>query len=203
MAVLHRCWIHRQQTNRTAMYCSLQLCMCCANNDWCKLSVPVHKPRTWQCHIGVESTGSKQTWQRHTSAESTGSKQTGQHYSGAESTGSKQTRQRHTGAESTGSKWTRQHYTGAESTGSKQTWPRYTGAESTGRVADPRLHEYWAVQAGLLTSLTFAQHCWSPLSAFTSGVYFLHSDSEFVNFTLPTLKAFLEAHSQNVSGNKQ
>ena len=28
-------------------------------------------------------------------------------------------------------------------------------------------------------------------------------DSEFVNFTLPTLKAFLEAHSQNVSGNKQ
>ena len=29
------------------------------------------------------------------------------------------------------------------------------------------------------------------------------NDSEFVNFTLPTLKAFLEAHSQNVSGNKQ
>ena len=28
-------------------------------------------------------------------------------------------------------------------------------------------------------------------------------DSEFVNFTLPTLKTFLEAHSQNVSGNKQ
>ena len=29
------------------------------------------------------------------------------------------------------------------------------------------------------------------------------SDSEFANFTLPTLKTFLEAHSQNVSGNKQ
>ena len=29
------------------------------------------------------------------------------------------------------------------------------------------------------------------------------SDSEFANFTLPTLKAFLEACSQNVSGNKQ
>ena len=28
-------------------------------------------------------------------------------------------------------------------------------------------------------------------------------DSEFANFTLPTLKAFLEAHSHNVSGSKQ
>ena len=28
-------------------------------------------------------------------------------------------------------------------------------------------------------------------------------DSEFVNFTLPTLKAFLEARSLNVSGKKQ
>ena len=28
-------------------------------------------------------------------------------------------------------------------------------------------------------------------------------DSEFANFTLPTLKAFLEAHSQNVFGNMQ
>ena len=28
-------------------------------------------------------------------------------------------------------------------------------------------------------------------------------DSEFANFTLPALKAYLEAHSQNVSGNKQ
>ena len=29
------------------------------------------------------------------------------------------------------------------------------------------------------------------------------SDSEFAHFTLPTLKTFLEAHSQKVSGNKQ
>ena len=29
------------------------------------------------------------------------------------------------------------------------------------------------------------------------------SDSEFANFTLPTLKTFLEACGQNVSGNKQ
>ena len=28
-------------------------------------------------------------------------------------------------------------------------------------------------------------------------------DSEFANFTLPALKTFLEASSQNVSGNKQ
>ena len=64
----------------------------------------------------------------------------------------------------------------------------------------------WAVQAGLLTPLTFAQHRLSPMAAFTSGAYFLHNgrcDSEFANFTLPTLKAFWEARSQNVSGNKQ
>ena len=28
-------------------------------------------------------------------------------------------------------------------------------------------------------------------------------DSEFANFTLPTLKVFLDAHNQNVSGNEQ
>ena len=60
---------------------------------------------------------------------------------------------------------------------------------------------YWAIQAGLLTPFTFAQHRLSPLAAFTSGAYFLHN--ELANFTLPTLKAFLEAHSHNVSGNKQ
>ena len=32
-----------------------------------------------------------------------------------------------------------------------------------------------AVQAGLLTPLTFAQHHLSPLAAFTSDVYFLHN----------------------------
>ena len=34
---------------------------------------------------------------------------------------------------------------------------------------------YWAIQAGLLTPLTFARHCLSPLAAFTSGGYFLHN----------------------------
>ena len=34
---------------------------------------------------------------------------------------------------------------------------------------------YWAIQAGLLTPLTFARHRLSPLAAFTSGVYFLHN----------------------------
>ena len=36
----------------------------------------------------------------------------------------------------------------------------------------------WAIQAGLLTPLTFAQHCLSPLAAFTSGVYFLHNGKQ-------------------------
>ena len=51
---------------------------------------------------------------------------------------------------------------------------------------------YWAIQAGLLTPLTFARHRLSPLAAFTSGAYFFTmegGDSEFANFTLPTLKA--------------
>ena len=32
-----------------------------------------------------------------------------------------------------------------------------------------------AIQAGLLTPVTFARHRLSPLAAFTSSVYFLHS----------------------------
>ena len=32
---------------------------------------------------------------------------------------------------------------------------------------------YWAIQAGLLTPLTFARHHLNPLAAFTSGAYFL------------------------------
>ena len=36
--------------------------------------------------------------------------------------------------------------------------------------------EYWAIQAGLLTPLTFARHRLSPLAAFTSGAYFLHNE---------------------------
>ena len=34
---------------------------------------------------------------------------------------------------------------------------------------------YWAIQAGLLTPLTFARHRLSPSAAFTSGAYFLHN----------------------------
>ena len=34
---------------------------------------------------------------------------------------------------------------------------------------------YWAIQAGLLTPLTFARHRLSPLATFTSGAYFLHN----------------------------
>ena len=55
---------------------------------------------------------------------------------------------------------------------------------------------------GLLTPLTFAWHRLSPLAAFTFFTV-KDGDSQFANFTLPTLKAFLEACSQNVSGNKQ
>ena len=65
---------------------------------------------------------------------------------------------------------------------------------------------YMAVQAGLLTPLTFARHRLSPLAAFTSSAYFFTtegSDSKFANFTVPTLKTVLEALSQNVSVNKQ
>ena len=58
----------------------------------------------------------------------------------------------------------------------------------------------------MLAPLTFDWHRLSPLAAFTSVHTFFTmegSDSEFANFTLPTLKAFLEARSQNVSVNKQ
>ena len=34
---------------------------------------------------------------------------------------------------------------------------------------------YWAIQAGLLSPLTFARHHLSRLAAFTSDVYFLHN----------------------------
>ena len=57
-----------------------------------------------------------------------------------------------------------------------------------------------AVHAGLLTPLTFARHHLSPVRTFFTME---SDDSEFANFTLLTLKAFLEAHSQKVSGNKQ
>jgi len=60
---------------------------------------------------------------------------------------------------------------------------------------------YWAIQAGLLTPLTFARHRLSPLAVLLPVRTFFTmegSDSEFANFILPTLKAFFEARSHNV-----
>ena len=65
---------------------------------------------------------------------------------------------------------------------------------------------YWAIQAGLLTPLTLAQHRLSPLAAFTSGVYFLHNGRWWqwiCEFYTANFKDIFEACSHNVSGNKQ
>ena len=59
--------------------------------------------------------------------------------------------------------------------------------------------KYWAIQAGLLTPLTFAWLLLLPVRTFFTME---GGDSEFANFTLPTLKAYFEARSHNVSGNK-
>ena len=64
-----------------------------------------------------------------------------------------------------------------------------------------------AIQAGLLTPLNFAQHHlkvpWLLLLLVCTFFTMEEGDSEFANLTLPTLKAFFEAHCHNVSGNKQ
>ena len=52
-------------------------------------------------------------------------------------------------------------------------WCFYWGHDDPCASAEVRV--YWAIQAGLLTPLTFAWHCLSPLAAFTSSAYFLHS----------------------------
>ena len=59
---------------------------------------------------------------------------------------------------------------------------------------------------GVVNSLDFCPASLKSLGCF----YFWYilssqtgSDSEFANFTLPTVKAFFEARSHNVSGNKQ
>ena len=65
---------------------------------------------------------------------------------------------------------------------------------------------YWAIQTGLLTPLTFARHRLSPLAAFTSSAYLFHNGRRWqwiCEFYTAKSKAFLEAHSHNVSGNKQ
>ena len=74
------------------------------------------------------------------------------------------------------------------------------------RRAYARRYTYWAIQAGLLTPLTFDRHHLSPLAALLPVRTFFTmegGDSEFANFTLPTLKENLEARCHNVSGNKQ
>jgi len=43
---------------------------------------------------------------------------------------------------------------------------------------------YWAVQAALLSSLTFTRHRLSPLSAFTSGAYVLHNGKRILHCQL-------------------
>ena len=68
--------------------------------------------------------------------------------------------------------------------------------------------QYWAIQAVLLTPLTFALHHLSPLAAFTSGAYFLHNGRRWHwqwiwEFYTANFKGILEARSHNVSGNKQ
>ena len=65
---------------------------------------------------------------------------------------------------------------------------------------------YWAIQAGLLTPLTLPGIAYVPwLLLLPVRTFFTMEgdNSEFANFTLPTLKTFLEDRSQNVSGNKQ
>ena len=59
---------------------------------------------------------------------------------------------------------------------------------------------YWAVQAGLLAPLTSVH--WLLLLPVRTFFTMEGGDSEFANFTPPTLKAFLESRS-HVSGNKQ
>ena len=58
----------------------------------------------------------------------------------------------------------------------------------------------WPIQVGLLTPLTFA---WLLLLLVHTFFTMEGGDSEFANFTLPTLKAFFEARIHNVPGNKQ
>ena len=59
---------------------------------------------------------------------------------------------------------------------------------------------------GVVNSLDFCLASLKSLGCFYFPVRAFFTmeggDSEFANFTLPTLKAFLEAHSHNMSGSK-
>ena len=58
-------------------------------------------------------------------------------------------------------------------------WPVLTCVRIKGSVLSSRPSSYWVIQAGLLTPLTFAQHCLSPFAVFTSGAYFLHNGRQW------------------------
>ena len=68
------------------------------------------------------------------------------------------------------------------------------------------IHTILGDSGGVVNSLDFCLASLKSLGCFYFMVRTFFTmeggDSEFANFTLPTLKAFLEAHSHNVSGNK-
>ena len=70
-----------------------------------------------------------------------------------------------------------------------------TGVQSTGRNVRSLV---LCDSGGVVNSFDFCPASLRSLGSFTMEV----GDSEFANFTLPALKAFLEARS-HVSGNKQ
>ena len=59
---------------------------------------------------------------------------------------------------------------------------------------------FWRNDRGLLRATVVT---WGLLPPEHTFFTMEGGDNEFANFTLPTLKVFLEARSQNVSGNKQ
>ena len=75
------------------------------------------------------------------------------------------------------------------------------------RFAGARKHRLLGGSGGVVNSLDFCPASLKSLGYFRcilSSQWNLEGgDNEFANFTLPTLKTFLEACSQNVSGNKQ
>ena len=65
----------------------------------------------------------------------------------------------------------------------------------------------WGASGGVVNSLDFCPASLKSLGCFLLPVHTIFTlvggDNEFANFTLLALKAFLEARSHNVSGNKQ
>ena len=77
--------------------------------------------------------------------------------------------------------------------------------DSTSSIVRLEVETVLGGSGGLLTALTFARHRfpWPLLLPVRTFFTIEGGDSEFANFTLPTVKAFLEARSHNVYGNKQ